>query len=108
MVTPSSIKQQLWRELRVASVIGGIFSLTLGGVSFLMYKHVELSLLLAVYVVISVCVSAVLGACIPYTIRFRFGQDPAGMGGPFITTTMDLLMYTSYLIALSLLASRMI
>ncbi|XVJ51773.1 MAG: hypothetical protein HEQ32_06735 [Vampirovibrio sp.] len=52
--------------------------------------------------------SALMGVLIPYTIKFVFKQDPAGIGGPFITTMMDLSMYLSYLSLLTWLGNKMI
>jgi magnesium transporter len=108
MIHPENVQRQVFREIRVALMIGGLFALVLGSASYLMYHHALLSLILVGYVVASNCVSAAMGIIIPYSIKYIFKQDPAGIGGPFITTGMDLLMYSTYLYLLSRFHSAMI
>lgn|GEM_PF-153274 len=108
IISPETIRRQVLRELRVAAMIGGTFAVVLGAASYLMYRHALLSFILCVYVFFSNCLSASMGVLIPYTIKYIFKQDPAGVGGPFITTSMDLLMYTSYLSLLMWLGPRLI
>ncbi|MFN9690916.1 MAG: magnesium transporter [Vampirovibrionales bacterium] len=108
LIDAKNIRQQAVREIRVALMIGGLFALVLGGASFLMYGHVFLSLILMGYVLLSNCISALMGVLIPYVIKFGFKQDPAGVGGPFITTIMDLSMYTSFLLLLTWLGDKII
>lgn len=107
-IRPDNLQAKLGRELRVAATIGGIFAVLVGGLTLLIYRHWELSLLLASYLLLSMCASATMGILIPFTVKHRFGKDPAGVGGPFITTLSDILMYTAYLSALSLLLDRLI
>lgn len=108
LLNPANIRHQVFRELRVALMIGGLFSVVLGVASFLMYRHPLLSGILMGYILLSSCMSALMGVLIPYTIKFVFKQDPAGIGGPFITTMMDLSMYLSYLSLLTWLGKKII
>jgi magnesium transporter len=98
----------LKREIKVAFIMGGIFALVLGGASFVMYRHLNLSLLLALFVLIAMVVSAVLGMSVSVWIKYKFKHDPAGIGGPFITAFMDLSLYTLYLLTLTTLAAYLI
>ncbi len=108
LINPLNIRQQVLRELRVAGMIATSFAIILGGASYLMYGHLTLSLLLMSYILVGNCFSAMMGILIPYTIKFIFKQDPAGVGGPFITTVMDLSMYISYLSLLAWLGDKII
>jgi magnesium transporter len=108
MLNPENIRKQVLREFRVALMIGGMFAVVLGSASYLMYQRPLLTGILMVYVLVSNCISAGLGVMIPYTIKYVFRQDPAGIGGPFITTGMDLLMYSSYLYLISHLGDRLL
>jgi magnesium transporter len=103
VVREGNIRKRLWREVKVASLLGGVCSLVIGLASFALYRHPLLSGLLMGFVFFSACLSASLGMLLPYAISQKLKLDPAGVGGPFITTSMDLLMYTSYLGVLTVL-----
>lgn len=108
MITPGNFWQKLRRELRVALMIGGTFALSVGVISFLAYRNSALSGLLMASVLTGTCVSATLGISLPYAISRVWGQDPAGMGAPFISTAMDILTYATYLWLVTLLMAQMI
>jgi magnesium transporter len=102
-IRPDNVWQQWRRELRVALAIGGFFAMILGGVSFIQYHHGLLSALLMAYIILSVSTSCTLGIWIPYVMKYRFNKDPAGIGGPFVTTLVDLTIYATYLSVLTML-----
>lgn len=103
LITPQNIWQKVRRELSVALVIGTTFSLVVGFCSFMMYRQPKLTLLLCTWVVLSLLTTALIGMLIPYAYSHFFKKDPAGVGGPFITTTTDLMTFSLYLYILSLL-----
>ena len=107
LVSEGNVKAKILKELFVAWIIGSLFGFVLGTESFWRFHQWKLSLLLAVYCLVAVCSSAVLGLMIPYLIKQKLKWDPAGVGGPFITTTMDLSIYTSYLLLLGLLGKSL-
>ena len=107
LVSEGNVKAKILKELFVALIIGSLFGFVLGTESFWRFHQWKLSLLLAVYCLVAVCSSAVLGLMIPYLIKQKLKWDPAGVGGPFITTTMDLSIYTSYLLLLGLLGKSL-
>ncbi|MDX2085012.1 MAG: magnesium transporter [Candidatus Melainabacteria bacterium] len=108
LVRVDNIREKIGRELKIALTIGSIFSVIVGLTSLTLYRHWELSALLSVSIVLNLCMSGLLGVLLPYVIQRYFKQDPAGVGGPFITTFMDLLTYTTYLFLISLLLDRLI
>jgi magnesium transporter len=107
LVSEQNVRAKLLRELSVALMIGGLFGLVLGTESYWRFHQWKLSALLAAYCLVAVCSSALLGMLIPYLIKQKLKWDPAGVGGPFITTTMDLSIYTSYLLLLGLLGKHL-
>lgn len=107
-IRPDNIWPQWRRELRVAWAIGGFFALIMGAVSLLQYHHWVLSALLMTYVMISISTSCTLGVWIPFVMKYRFNKDPAGIGGPFVTTLVDLTIYATYLAVLTALAKWLI
>lgn len=108
IVHPDNIRHKLSRELRVASVIGGTFAILVGAAAYILYRQPLLSLLLVGFIFTAACISASLGMLIPYIIHHKLGKDPAGVGGPFITTSMDLMLYISYLTVLTVLVKHLV
>jgi magnesium transporter len=103
-IRQGNLRQQLLREGRVGVLLGGIFSLVLGCASFALYHLWVLSALLMVYLLVAVTLSNCMGVFIAHTVKYRFNKDPAGIGGPMITTLSDVTLYLTYLLALMLLA----
>lgn len=103
-----NIREKWLRELRVA----GITALILGSItatfSWVQYRHWPLSLLLFISVLGLMCVSASMGILIPWALQRYWKFDPAGIGGPFLTTVMDLMTFISYLSVMSLMVHVMI
>jgi magnesium transporter len=108
IITEDNILSLLIRELRVALMIGAFFATTVCLFSFFIYHKWQLSLLLASWVLISQCTFAVLGMLIPYGLKRLFKVDPAGMGGPFISTLSDILTFLVYLTVVTIFIKEMI
>ncbi|HEY9746739.1 MAG TPA: magnesium transporter [Oculatellaceae cyanobacterium] len=103
-----NIVAMLLRELRVALLTGAFFALCVGALSFVIYHKWQLSLLLGSWIIISQCTFAFLGMLIPYWVKRLFKIDPAGIGGPFITTMSDILTFLVYLSVVSFFIKYMI
>jgi magnesium transporter len=108
IINDQNIGAMLVRELRVALITGGFFATCVGLLSFLIYKKWQLSLLLASWILVSQCTFAVMGMLIPYGVKRIFKIDPAGIGGPFITTLSDILTFLVYLSLVTLFLKEMI
>jgi len=108
IITDENIGAMLLRELRVALITGTFFATSVGVLSLIIYHKWQLSLLLSSWVIVSQCTFAVLGMLIPYGFKRLFKVDPAGMGGPFITTLSDILTFLVYLTIVTLFIKEMI
>jgi magnesium transporter len=108
LITRDNISKKVFRELKVGLITGGTFSIGVGVLSFLQYHHMLLSVLLSGAIIVSLCLSSVMGIMLPYAYQRYFRQDPAGVGGPLITTLMDIMSFSTYLYVISLLLDRMI
>ncbi len=108
LITDQNVWEKWRRELKVALVTGLTFGTLVMAISFVLYRHWELSLLLFFWITLSLCFSASAGILIPYTFKKVFNQDPAGVGGPFITTMSDILTFSLYLYVVTVLLERMI
>jgi magnesium transporter len=108
IITDNNITRMLMRELRVASITGSFFGISVAILSFFIYHKWQLSILLGTWIMISQCTFAVLGMLIPYAFKRIFKVDPAGMGGPFITTLSDIVTFLVYLSVVTLLLKEMV
>jgi magnesium transporter len=108
IIRDDNIGRMLLRELRVAGITASFFALAVGILSFFIYHKWQLSALLGAWILISQCTFAVLGMLIPYLFKRLFKMDPAGIGGPFITTLSDILTFLVYLSVVTLLLKEMI
>ncbi len=108
LVNTENIKEKITRELGVGIVTGFIFAFTVGMYSLIVYRHWVLSVILFVAIIFSLCLSAALGITLPYVFHKYFKQDPAGVGGPMITTLLDILTFSAYLYVITLFLHQMI
>lgn len=108
LISDENIWEKLRRELKVALLTGLFFATTVGILSYLIYHRWQLSALLFSWITISLCITATLGMMIPYSFKRFFNVDPAGMGGPFITTLSDILTFLIYLSVVTLLLKEMV
>jgi magnesium transporter len=108
IINDDNIVKMLFREFRVAAITGSFFAFIVAGLSLLIYHRWQLSALLASWIFISQCTFAVLGMFIPYLFKRIFKVDPAGMGGPFITTLSDILTFLVYLSVVTVFLKVMI
>ena len=100
LINRDNFWSKLRREIRVALTIGGTFALIIGALTYFQYQHWQLSLLLMIWVTCAPCFSAAIGMTVPYLYKTFFGGDPAGVGGPLITTLSDILTFSLYLLIL--------
>jgi magnesium transporter len=108
LITDDNIWEKLRREIKVALITGLFFAVTVGVLSLIIYHRWQLSLLLFFWISISLCLSATLGMLVPYGFKRIFNVDPAGMGGPFITTLSDILTFLFYLSVVTMLLKEMV
>ncbi len=92
------------KQLKVGLVLGVVFGLLLGGLTWILYSDTRLGGVVALAILASMLMSTTLGTLVPIVLR-RLDVDPAVATGPFVTTTTDVLGVTIYfLLAKNLLA----
>ncbi len=102
IITDDNIREKLAREFKVSLIMGVLFAFFVAFFSFSVYHDLHLTLLLAIWIILSLVTTAFTGILIPYSYQKFFKQDPAGVGGPFITTLTDVLTFSLYLYILTL------
>ena len=79
----------LWKESRIALIVGAILSLFITFKTiFLSHKEVKVALSVGITLFVAVIVAKLTGALLPIIAKI-FKLDPAIMAGPLITTIVD-------------------
>lgn len=108
LINHENIGEKFTREIRVGLITGSLFALGVGLLSFLQYQHLILSLVLFAAIIATLLLAVTLGMLLPYSYQKFFKQDPAGVGGPLITTLLDILTFSAYLFTITFFLDRMI
>lgn len=78
----------VWKETRVALLVGGILALVNGARIWLQYSSGAIALTVGVTLMATVLLSKVIGCTLPIVAK-KLGADPAIMAAPIITTLVD-------------------
>lgn len=92
----------IWKELRVALLVGTGLALVNGLRIFIQYKDLKLSIVLGLTLIGTVCMAKILGCMLPMLAK-RLKLDPAIMAAPLITTMVDtcsILIYFKIAVAI--------
>lgn len=85
----------IWKEFRVALLVSVILSLANGIRILIMYKDVQLAVIIAASLIVTVIVSKTIGCVFPILAK-KINLDPAMMASPLITTIVDLCSMVIY------------
>ena len=95
-INSTNINWLFKRELAVSIVNGILLSVLVGGITFLWFHEIVISVLICVAMIINLISSAVAGIFIPIILR-KFNQDPAIAGSVVVTTVTDVIGFFSFL-----------
>ncbi len=84
----SDFLKALWKEIRVAILVGMILAIANGIRIFMQYEDLQLSIVVGLTLIATVCMSKALGCCLPMLSK-KLKLDPAIMAAPLITTIVD-------------------
>jgi len=91
------------KELSIGVILGLVYGLLIGSVAHFRYSMLALAFAVALAVVSSMSIAALVGSLVPMGFA-RVNIDPAVATGPFVTTAIDILSVSFYfLIATTLL-----
>ncbi len=106
LVNPGFVDEGLWKRLikvfSVALLNGFFLSLIVYGVTWLIFGHEALNLIVSLALFFVVVFASFIGTITPLILN-RLGFNPALASGPFITTTNDLLGLAVYFLTIHLL-----
>ena len=84
------------REVAVSIVNGILLSILVGGITYLWFKEIIISILISAAMIINLISAAIAGIFIPIILR-KFNQDPAIAGSVVVTTITDVIGFFSFL-----------
>ena len=83
------------KELSIGVILGLVYGALIGSVAQLRYSMVALAISVALAVVSSMSVAALVGSLVPMAFA-RINIDPAVATGPFVTTAIDIISVFFY------------
>ncbi|MEO1687218.1 MAG: magnesium transporter, partial [Pseudomonadota bacterium] len=95
-LTPANAWRIVRRELLTSLGTGAMFGAVLAAVSFAWFGEAGLSAVLGASLVFTFFMAAAAGVAAPLALE-RAGVDPAIASGPFVTTTIDVVGFFSFL-----------
>ena len=91
------------KELSIGVILGLVYGILIGSVAQFRYSMGALAISVALAVICSMSVAALVGSLVPMVFA-RINFDPAVATGPFVTTSIDIISVSFYfLIATTLL-----
>lgn len=91
------------KELSIGVILGLVYGTLIGSVAQLRYSMAALAIAVALAVICSMSVAALVGSLVPMGFA-RINIDPAVATGPFVTTAIDIIsVFFYFLIATTLL-----
>ena len=85
----------LWKEIRVALIVGIALSIVNGIRIIIQYHDIQLSIVLGLTLIATVCLAKALGCLLPLLAK-KLKLDPAIMAAPLITTLVDIFSILVY------------
>ena len=83
------------KELSVGVILGSVYGALIGSVAQFRYSMVALAVSVALAVISSMSVAALVGSLVPMAFA-RINIDPAVATGPFVTTAIDIISVFFY------------
>ncbi len=94
-------------ELLVSFAIGGTCAIITGLMSYSVYGNITLSVLIGLSLILSMALAVSLGTITPMIFE-KLSIDPAVASGPLITTTIDIVSFSVYLVLISRFISSLL
>ena len=93
----------VFKELAIGVILGLVYGALIGSVAQFRYSMEALAVSVALAVLCSMAVAALVGSCVPMGFA-KINIDPAVATGPFVTTAIDIIsVFFYFVIATTLL-----
>ncbi len=95
-VNINALFRVVFKEMRVGVILGFIYGLFLGALSYFLHQEMQLlGLVVGIAIFCTMVMAATLGTLIPLVLK-RFDFDAAIATGPFVTTAIDIVGVLMY------------
>ncbi len=95
-VNMNALFRVVFKEMRVGVILGFIYGLFLGALSYFLHQEMQLlGLVVGIAIFCTMVMAATLGTLIPLVLK-RFDFDAAIATGPFVTTAIDIVGVLMY------------
>jgi len=95
-IAKGNVRWLATKELGVGAVNGIVWSVVVAVASFLWFKNMGLSVVIAVAMMLNLLAAALSGIAVPLVLK-RVGMDPALAGAVVLTTVTDIVGFLSFL-----------
>ena len=95
-ISSSNINNIITKEFIIGVFNGIIFAFITGAIVHLWFKDINLTILIAVAMILNMIVAGLFGILVPITLK-KFNIDPAIASSVFVTTITDVIGFLSFL-----------
>ena len=95
-LTSGNFAKMISKEFVIGILNGIIFALITGLIVLLWFKEINLSILIAVSMILNMIVAGLFGILVPVSLN-KFNIDPAIASSVFVTTITDVIGFLSFL-----------
>ena len=95
-LSTTNIRKTVSKEFAIGILNGVIFAIISSAIVFLWFKDLNLSIIIAVSMILNMIVAGLFGILVPVTLK-KFKVDPAISSSVFVTTITDVIGFLSFL-----------
>jgi len=103
-IRPRDILKAIWKETRVALLVGVVLSIVNGVIVMWQYQDLSLAVVVGITLIFTVLLSKILGCVLPIAAK-KVKLDPAIMASPLITTIVDICSVLIYFVVATMVLS---
>ena len=103
-IRPRDILKAIWKETRVALLVGVVLSIVNGVIVMWQYQDLNLAVVVGITLIFTVLLSKILGCVLPIAAK-KVKLDPAIMASPLITTIVDICSVLIYFVVATMVLS---
>ena len=96
-LSTTNISKTVSKEFAIGILNGIIFAIISSVIVFLWFKDLNLSIIIAVSMILNMIVAGLFGILVPVTLK-KFKVDPAISSSVFVTTITDVIGFLSFLV----------
>lgn len=98
------ILKAIWKETRVALLVGFVLAMVNGVIVMCQYQDLSLAVVVGITLIFTVLLSKILGCVLPIAAK-KVKLDPAIMASPLITTIVDICSVLIYFVVATMVLS---